>query len=253
MKTLLLIGIGAGHPEQITVQAIQALNRAKVLFILDKGYADDSLLQLRKDLCERYIRDDDYRLLQINDPPRVNDPQSYEQGILRWHEQRAELFEHLISEEVGPGQTAAFLIWGDPSLYDSTLRIIETVLERTAEPFAYEVIPGITSVQALAATHRIALNRIGEPLTITTGRRLAEECVQTPENEVVMLDAHCTFERFLNRGLHIYWGAYLGTPDEILVSGPLDEVCERIKRVRAQARREKGWIMDTYLLRKPSV
>ena len=249
MKTILLIGIGSGHPEQITIQAINALNRAKVLFILDKGYADDSLLRLRKEICERYIQGDDYRLVQISDPPRKDDPQSYEQGILRWHQQRAALFERLIGEEVGPEQTAGFLIWGDPALYDSTSRILELIISNGSQLFEYEVIPGISSVQALAAQHRIALNRIGEPIQITTGRQLALEPEHTPENVLVMLDAHCTFEKFLNRGLHIYWGAYLGMPDEILISGPLDEVCEQIKEVRAQARREKGWIMDTYLLR----
>lgn len=250
MKTILLIGIGTGNPEQITIQAINALNRATVLFILDKGYADDSLLRLRKEICERYIRGDDYRLVQISDPPREADPQCYQQGIARWHEQRAALFERLITEEVEEYETAAFLIWGDPSLYDSTLRILELIINKSSQAFDYEVIPGITSVQALAAQHRIPLNRIGEPILISTGRQLAQDPAQVPENTVVMLDAHCTFERFLNRGLHIYWGAYLGTPDEILVSGPLDEVCEQIKQIRAQARREKGWMMDTYLLRK---
>ncbi|KFE57582.1 precorrin-6A synthase (deacetylating) [Pseudomonas syringae] len=249
MKTILLIGIGSGNPEQITIQAINGLNRAKVLFILDKGYADDSLLRLRKEICERYIRGDDYRLLQISDSRREDDPLCYQQGVGRWHKQRAELFQRLISEEVGPDQTAAFLIWGDPSLYDSTLRILELVLENASQAFDIEVIPGISSVQALAAQHRIALNRIGEPILITTGRQLAQDPGQVPENTVVMLDAHCTFEQFLHQGLHIYWGAYLGTPDEILISGPLDEVCERIKQVRSQARREKGWMMDTYLLR----
>ena len=50
--------------------------------------------------------------------------------------------------------------------------------------------------------------------------------------------------------LHVYWGAYLGTPDELLVAGPLDEVADDILRVRAEARGRKGWIMDTYLLRR---
>ena len=138
MKTILLIGIGSGNPEQITVQAINALNRAKVLFILDKGYADDSLLRLRKEICERYIQGDDYRLLQVSDSPREDDPQSYERGILRWHQQRAALFDRLISEEVGPGQTAAFLIWGDPSLYDSTLRILELIIRNRPQAFDYK-------------------------------------------------------------------------------------------------------------------
>jgi precorrin-6A synthase len=250
MKQILLIGIGAGNPEHITVQAIKALNRTQVFFILDKGYADDELLRLRKDICQRYIEGSDYRLLQVQDPQRKDDPASYRAGIETWHEQRAVLFERLIAEEVGEGETGAFLVWGDPALYDSTLRILDRVLERGEQVFDYEVIPGITSVQALVARHRIALNRIGEPIHITTGRQLAQGLGADIDNVVVMLDAHCTFERFVGEDLHIYWGAYLGTPDEILISGKLSEVSEQIKQAREAARARKGWIMDTYLLRR---
>ncbi|AHF67375.1 MULTISPECIES: precorrin-6A synthase (deacetylating) [Pseudomonas] len=250
MKQILLIGIGAGDPEQITVQAINALNRATVFFLLDKGYAEDDLLRLRKDICQRYIQNDDYRLVQVRDPQREDDPQGYERGIEHWHEQRAVLFERLIGDELRMGEVGAFLVWGDPSLYDSTLRILDRVLARGREVFDYQVIPGITSVQALVAQHRVPLNRVGEQIRITTGRRLAGMAADEVDNVVVMLDAHCTFERFVGQGLDIYWGAYLGTPDEILLCGPLDQVGGQIRRLRDEARSRKGWIMDTYLLRK---
>lgn len=42
----------------------------------------------------------------------------------------------------------------------------------------------------------------------------------------------------------------MGTPDEILVSGKLAEVAGRIEELRTEARARKGWIMDTYLLRR---
>ncbi|KPY19094.1 Precorrin 6A synthase [Pseudomonas coronafaciens pv. porri] len=252
MKQILLIGMGAGDPEQITLQAVTALNRAEVIFILDKGYADDELLRLRKALCQRYITHQRYRLVQVQDPRRENDPQVYERGVDQWHEQRAALFERLLSDELGDDQVGAFLVWGDPSLYDSTMRILDRVLTRGRVVFDYQVIPGITSVQSLVARHRIPLNRIGEPIHITTGRRLATDPLTQPANVVVMLDAHCTFECYIGQGLDIYWGAYLGTDDEILVAGRLDEVCEQIQRLRAEARGRKGWIMDTYLLRKPA-
>ncbi|MCD5981591.1 precorrin-6A synthase (deacetylating) [Pseudomonas sp. CDFA 610] len=251
MKQILLIGMGAGDPEQITVQAINALNRANAVFLLDKGYADDDLLQVRKAICERYITHTDYRLVQVQDPRREDDPDGYERGVEHWHEQRAILFERLIGDELGENGVGAFLVWGDPALYDSTMRILDRVLARGREVLEYQVIPGITSVQALVASHRIPLNRIGEPLLITTGRRLAANPEDEPDNAVVMLDAHCTFDRFVGKGLDIYWGAYLGTPDEILVSGRLDDVCGQIKRLRAEARQRKGWVMDTYLLRRP--
>ncbi|MBX8530975.1 precorrin-6A synthase (deacetylating) [Pseudomonas cichorii] len=250
MKQILLIGIGAGDPEHITVQAINALNRARVFFLLDKGHAEDDLLRLRKDICQRYIQGDDYRLVQVRDPQREDDPQGYEHGIEHWHEQRAVLFERLIGDELEAEDVGAFLVWGDPSLYDSTIRILDRVLARGREVFDYQVIPGITSVQALVAQHRVPLNRVGEQIRITTGRRLSGMAADEVDNVVVMLDAHCTFERFVGQELDIYWGAYLGTPDEILLSGPLDELWGQIRRIREEARSRKGWIMDTYLLRK---
>ena len=45
-------------------------------------------------------------------------------------------------------------------------------------------------------------------------------------------------------------GAYLGGPDEILRAGRLPEVAADIDATRAAARARKGWIMDTYLLRR---
>ncbi|WP_397453473.1 precorrin-6A synthase (deacetylating) [Pseudomonas sp. NA-150] len=250
MKRILLIGMGAGNPEHITVQAINALNQTDVFFILDKGYANDDLLRLRREMCERYISGD-YRVVQVQDPQREENTQSYEAGIHDWHQQRAALFEQLIGDEVADGEVGAFLVWGDPTLYDSTLRILDRVLERGAQVFDYQVIPGITSVQALVAQHRIPLNRIGEPIQITTGRRLAQQAADEIQNVVVLLDAHCRFDALADSDLHIYWGAYLGTPDEILISGRLRDVSAEIMRVREGARRKKGWIMDTYLLRRP--
>lgn len=248
MKKLLLIGIGAGDPEQITVQAIKALNRASVFFLLDKGEAKDDLLRLRREICERYIETPGYRLVQVQDPLRDGSTPLYREGVEQWHAQRAQLFARLIGEELADGECGAFLLWGDPGLYDSTLRILQRVVDNGCEPFDYEVIPGISSVQSLAARHRVALNRIGEPIRITTGRRLE---VADLDNVLVMLDAHCSFQRFLGRNLDIYWGAYLGTADELLIAGPLDEVAERIVQTREAARQRKGWIMDTYLLRGP--
>ena len=105
-------------------------------------------------------------------------------------------------------------------------------------------------MQALAARHRIALNRIGRPIVITTGRRLSEGLHDDADDIVVMLDAACAFRRFAEAPVDIYWGAYIGTPDEILVAGGVAEVMDEIERVRAEARARKGWIMDTYLLRR---
>ncbi len=142
-------------------------------------------------------------------------------------------------------------MWGDPALYDSTLAVLEEVWERGTVAFHHDVVPGISSVSALVARHRTGLNRVGRPVQITTGRRLSEEGLPDGVDDVVvMLDAHQRFRAFAGQDVDIYWGAYIGTPDEILVSGPLAEAAPRIERLRAEARERKGWIMDTYLLRR---
>jgi precorrin-6A synthase len=147
--------------------------------------------------------------------------------------------------------SAGFLVWGDPSLYDSTIAVLDEIRQHGALAFTCEVIPGVSSIHALAARHRISLNRIGGAVLITTGRRLAEHGIPDGVDDVVvMLDGGCSFRHVKDEPVDIYWGAYLGTQDEILVSGPLASVGGEIERVRAEARERKGWIMDCYLLRR---
>jgi precorrin-6A synthase len=249
MRKVFVIGIGVGDPDQVTVQAINALNAVDVFFVMDKGREKKDLVRLRKEICERYIKDKSYRMIETADPPRDRAASSYEPAVRAWHEQRAGIYERLIAEELGEDECGAFLVWGDPSLYDSTLRIIDRIIERGTIAFEYEVIPGISAIQALAAKHKIALNRIGRSIHITTGRKLAAGLPDDIDDVIVMLDADCAFKAIDNTDIDIYWGAYIGTEDEILVAGNLRERMHDIERMRAQAKARKGWIMDTYLLR----
>jgi precorrin-6A synthase len=250
MRTILIIGIGAGNPDYLTVQAINALNQADVFFIPDKGVEKAALRELRTTVCERFIKNRTYRTVDYQMPQRAGRGENYRAGVDDWHARLEANFEGLFTAELSESECGAFLVWGDPTLYDSTLRIVEKIRSK-GFALEYEVIPGISAVQALAARHRIALNRIGEPVLITTGRRLAEGFPGNVGDVVVMLDGEQTFKQIAAADLDIYWGAYLGTEDEILVSGKLAEVRDDIERIRSKAREERGWIMDTYLLRKP--
>ena len=250
MRKVFVIGIGAGNPDYVTVQAINALNEVDVFFIMDKGQEKEDLVRLRKEICERYIKDKSYRTVETPDPPRDRAPSSYETAVKAWHDERSDIYERLIGEELGEDECGAFLVWGDPSLYDSTLRIIEQIVTRGTVGFECEVIPGISAIQALAARHKVALNRIGRPIHITTGRKVAEGLPNDIDDVIVMLDADCSFKAINESDIDIYWGAYVGTEDEILVAGKLRELMHDIERLRAAAKARKGWIMDTYLLRR---
>ncbi|MBV6821729.1 precorrin-6A synthase (deacetylating) [Pseudomonas sp. PD9R] len=251
MKKLLVIGIGAGNPDYITLQAVKALNRVDVFFLMDKGQSKDKLIDLRREICERYITDRDYRFVEALSPERERGDVDYKASVDDLNLAKQQTFERLINEEMSDGQCGGFLVWGDPALYDSTIRILQAILASGACVFEFEVIPGITSVQALAAQHKVSLNQIGRSVEITTGRRLAAGLVSDADSLVVMLDAQDAYHQVADQDTEIYWGAYLGTPDEILISGKLRDVADEIERVRKAARLANGWIMDTYLLRKP--
>ncbi|WP_367371964.1 precorrin-6A synthase (deacetylating) [Pseudomonas lini] len=250
MKKLLVIGVGAGNPDYITMQAVKALNRVDVFFLMDKGQSKDKLIDLRREICERYITDRDYRFVEAHSPERERGDVDYKASVEDLNRAKQQTFERLISEEMTDDQCGGFLVWGDPALYDSTIRILQAILASGRCAFEFEVIPGITSVQALAAQHKVPLNRIGRSIEITTGRRLAAGQASDADSLVVMLDAQDAYRHVADQETEIYWGAYLGTPDEILISGKLKDVADEIERVRKAARLAHGWIMDTYLLRK---
>ncbi|PWE57313.1 precorrin-6A synthase (deacetylating) [Metarhizobium album] len=250
MRHILVVGIGSGNPEHMTIQAINALNSADVLFLPTKGAKKAELADIRRDIVARYVTNPESRTVDYAVPVRRTEGQSYMQGVDEWHAAIAEIHEAMFRTELGEHGTGAFLVWGDPMLYDSTIRILERVGRRGNVAFDYSVIPGITSVQALCASHRIPLNLVGQPVVITTGRRLADSFPDIVETAVVMLDGEQAFQRIEDPDAMIYWGAYLGTPDEIVISGRLSEVKEKILATRADARTRHGWIMDIYLLQK---
>jgi precorrin-6A synthase len=250
MKKILIIGIGAGDPEYLTIQAVNALNRIDVFFLLDKGVAKEKLVAFRRELCDRYIKSRDYRFVDADSPEWERGSADYGATITGLNRDKQEVFERLIGEGMKDGECGAFLVWGDPALYDSTIRIVEAIAHNGTHAIDYDVIPGITAAQALAAKHKTTLNRIGGAVEITTGRRIAEGFPQNADSVVVMLDAENGFKRFVDQDIDIFWGAYIGTPDEILIAGKLKDVAADIERVRAEARRANGWIMDTYLMRR---
>ena len=250
MRKLLVIGIGAGDPEHVTAQAVRALNEVDVFFVVEKGDEKHDLVDLRREICERYIERPSYRTVEMRDPERDRTSPAYGEAVAAWRHARAELYEATMRASCGPDECGAFLVWGDPALYDSTLAIVEEILARGELEFEYEVVPGISSVQALAARHRVALNRVGRPITITTGRRLlARACTTTPTTS-----SSCSTRAARSGASPTSRSTSTGARTSARRTrsssrARVAEVADEIERVRAEARARKGWIMDTYLLR----
>jgi len=243
MIQLALIGIGTGSPGHLTREAIAAMAGADLILVPAKGEDKADLADLRQALCRQVLASPPP--LAVFDMPTRDVSDGYRQGVEDWHDAIAARWEQVIRAHgaIRP----ALLVWGDPSLYDSSLRIAERVARRL--PLSLRVIPGITAIQALCAAHAMPLNAVAAPVLITTGRQLRDhgwpDCT---DRLVVMLDGECSFRHLDMAGLHIWWGAFLGMARQILIAGPLPQVAGRILETRARARAEHGWIMDIYLL-----
>ncbi len=242
---LWLIGIGTGNPDHVTAEGLRALREAAVVLLPRKGAAKDELAELRLEILR--ASGSTTRIVPFDYPTR--DPAlPYRERVEAWHDEIARRWQAALDGEA-PDGPVALLVWGDPSLYDSTIRIA-----RRLDPAPrIRVVPGITAIQALTAAHAIPLNEINGPVLVTTGRRLAEEgWPEGADTIVVMLDGEARFRDLAPAGVEIWWGAYLGSRDQILAQGPLAGTAEEIARLRAEARARHGWIMDTYLLRRPA-
>lgn len=249
-KQLVLIGIGAGNPQWVTAAAAEAVRRLDVLFVVVKEKELDEFVEVRRRIVEEN-RAEPLRTVELHDPPRPwRSAPDYPAAVRTWRAQRLAQWGAAVAAELADGQTGGFLVWGDPSLYESTLAIVKQLVAGAEADISIRVIPGISSVLALAAAHQIPLNRQGRPVVIEPARLLADGMPEDADDVVAMLDGHQTFATIDPDGLDIYWGAYLGTPDEILISGDLAHVRDEILATRAAAVERKGWIFDTYLLRR---
>lgn len=232
-----VLGIGMGL-HQITAEVAEALRTCDYVIAASKR-DDDELLAVRREVCDAY----GLPLVAVPDPQRDREPVGdggYVTAVVDWHHARVEAYRQVIEER---GGTPAFLVWGDPALYDSTIRIV-----RELDP-DYEVLAGISAPQLLAARHRIVLHEVGQPVLITTQRQLAAAVAGGAENVVVMLTSGFSEEGIAD--WTIWWGANLGTPSERLVSGLVGEVADEIRAARESVKAEAGWVMDLFLVRRP--
>ena len=213
-RKVMIIGIGAGNPDYVTIQAIDAMNWVDVFFIPDKGIEKADLSRVRRLIMDRYVRDRSVRTVEYKVPSRRQEGDDYKGAVSEWHAEIGKIFGRLILEELGELEIGAFLVWGDPTLYDSTLRILEHLRTKGGFELDYDVVPGISSVQALAAQHRIAINEIGRSVLVTNGRLVAEGFPNNVDSVVVLLNADKAL-READGDLDAYWGAYVGMQKEI--------------------------------------
>ena len=241
IRDLWLIGIGTGAPGHVTLDGMAALRDAAVILLPLKGEEKAALSALRRDIIA--ASGSSARVVPFDYPER-DESLPYQTRVAAWHD---DIARRWVAAAEGADGPVALLVWGDPALYDSTLRIAGRLDPKPT----LRVLPGITAIQALTAAHAIPLNEIDGPVQITTGRQLRRAgWPEGVDTLVVMLDGELSFRGLDAEGARIWWGAYLGSPDQILAHGRLPEIGAEIARLRTEARARHGWIMDTYLLRR---
>lgn len=238
-RRVFVIGMGPGGFGQLTLDAVDAMNEVDVFLVGDHSDDAPDLVWLRSELIRRHVARA-HRVITVLDPGRDHPPpDDLDDARLATYGQ--------ILGGLSDDLTVGFLAWGDPVTYDSILRVVDAL--RSAHPLDVKVIPGVSAPQVLAAAHQIALD--GRAVHITTGPRLLSDYDPGLGDVVVLNDPDLTCRGLAEEfpDLEIFWGAFLGTEDQVLANGPLRQVLPDLVDLRDKLQAHHGWLNDTYLLR----
>ncbi len=240
-RKVYVIGIGPGGFGQLTLDAVEAMNRVDVFLVGDHVDDQPDLVWRRSELLRRHVGRA-YRVITVLDPQREHSG-DVDAG-------RLATYSHILSG-LRDDAVVGFLAWGDPGLYDSIIRVVDALRDELR--LDVTVVPGVSALQVLAAAHQIALNS-GASVHLTTGARLLAEYTPELGDVVVMNDPDLACRGLLTEfpDVEIYWGAYMGTTDQVLANGPLCRVLGELIELRQRLLEHHGWIQDTYLLRDAS-
>ncbi|MCW4005329.1 MAG: precorrin-2 C(20)-methyltransferase [Candidatus Bathyarchaeota archaeon] len=176
------IGVGPGDPELLTVKAVKALKTADVICV-PKPHEDKPSMALG--MIKPVLR-------ERRTPPQLLElvfPMSKDELNVKklWTKNAA-----IIAESTKAGKTLAFITLGDPMLYSTFLYLYER-LKETHPELELEIIPGVTSVTAAAASARLPLAEKDEVVAIVPSdldSSLIEETAKHADTLVFMKCAY---------------------------------------------------------------
>ena len=147
------IGVGPGDPELLTIKAQRKLQSIPVICFtqLDDGKESYALSVVRG-----ILEAANPEFLAITIPSDDDTPVSPQ----TWADAAKEIAGHL-----GQGRDVAFITEGDPMLYSEFFQVLESV-KSVVPDLGVEVIPGVSSVMAAAASSGMPLVTHGQRLTI---------------------------------------------------------------------------------------
>ena len=176
------IGVGPGDPELITVKAVKALKMVDVISV-PKAHANTPSMALA--MIKHILREREKppELLELVFPMTKNEVE-----VKRLWAKNA----GIVAEKVESGKNLAFITLGDPMFYSTFIYLFQSVKEEYPE-VKLEIIPGVTSLTACAASSQIPLAENEEVVAIIPSdlnSKLIEETAKHADNLVFMKCAH---------------------------------------------------------------
>ncbi|MGZ4849858.1 MAG: precorrin-2 C(20)-methyltransferase [Candidatus Bathyarchaeia archaeon] len=176
------LGVGPGDPELITVKAIRALQAADIVCI-PKSYAHKPSLaftMIKSILDERKIPAEILELIF----PMTKDELC---NKALWDKNAG-----IIAQKAASGKAIAFITLGDPMFYSTFIYLYQT-LKESYPKLPLEIIPGVTSMTACAASAKIPLAEKEEVISIIPSDldpKLVEETAKHADNLVFIKCAY---------------------------------------------------------------
>lgn len=219
MQTLIGVGIGPGDPELVTLKAIRVLERADVVFVPVMDLAEQGRAEAT---VRAHLKESDrIRRLVF----ALNEREDRSRREAAWNA-AAEVIVASFHEGV---EVVAFATIGDPNIYSTFTYLAQTVLSLLPEVHV-QTIPGITAMQALAATSGTVLCEGKESLILlplTAGIDAFDAALTTADTVVAykggayLAEVVSILEKH-NRIDDAIFGAALGLVDQQV--GPLGEI-----------------------------
>ncbi len=197
--TLYGVGVGPGDPELLTLKAQRVLQSVPIIWAPQAGVSTESYAY---SIAKGFINEETQEVVKSTFP--TNDEEAAGEV---WRVTARE-----IAKRLEAGRDVAFITEGDPMLYSTFAYVLETILTEYPH-LPVEIVPGVSSVMAAAASAAAPLVTHGQRLAILPavyGIDDLREAIALYDTIVLMkvnrtlLDALANLERLGLAGRTIY-------------------------------------------------